>query len=209
VSTAPANRRPAFQESRARILAAARELFGQRGYQGTTTKELADAAGVAEKTLFRHFPTKGALFKDAVITPFHQFISAYVEEWDARPKGVRDEFDETRSLYEGLFEMLDANRGLVFALLSAQAFEDPDSEQFPELHNELNELLSKLGALLEFEANARGYAMNAPILTRVIFGLALVSTVHADWLFPAGIHPGRDKLVAELTELTVRGVRSA
>src|SRR4051794_27494329 len=79
-------RRPAYLESRARILAAAQKLFGERGYQGTTTKDLAEAAGVAEKTLFRHFPSKGAIFKDAVITPFHTFVSDYIRHWQERPK---------------------------------------------------------------------------------------------------------------------------
>jgi AcrR family transcriptional regulator len=75
VSPTVSSRRPAYQESRARILAAAQKLFGERGFHGTTTKDLAEAAGVAEKTLFRHFPSKGAIFKDAVITPFHAFVS--------------------------------------------------------------------------------------------------------------------------------------
>jgi AcrR family transcriptional regulator len=200
------SRRPAYQESRARILAAAQKLFGERGFHGTTTKDLAEAAGVAEKTLFRHFPSKGAIFKDAVITPFHAFVSDYVQHWQERPKGVRDKFAETRDLYEGLFEVLEANRGLVLALLSAQAFEDPESTQFPELHSELNGLLSGLEDLLAYEAGSRGLQMDAPIITRVIFGLALVSTVHADWLFPPGVHPGRERLLTELTELTVHGV---
>ena len=46
------------QETRSRILAAAAELFGERGYVGTTTSAIADAAGVNEVTLFRHFESK-------------------------------------------------------------------------------------------------------------------------------------------------------
>jgi AcrR family transcriptional regulator len=46
------------QETRSRILAAAAELFGERGYLGTTTSAIADAAGVNEVTLFRHFESK-------------------------------------------------------------------------------------------------------------------------------------------------------
>ncbi len=41
-----------------RILTAARRLFAQRGSRGTTTREVADLAGVNEATLFRHFGTK-------------------------------------------------------------------------------------------------------------------------------------------------------
>jgi AcrR family transcriptional regulator len=48
-------------ETRDRILKAALKLFARRGYDGTTTKDLAEAAGVAEGTLFRHFETKKAI----------------------------------------------------------------------------------------------------------------------------------------------------
>lgn len=47
--------------TRERILQAALRLFAARGYEGTTTKDLAAAAQVAEGTLFRHFPTKKAV----------------------------------------------------------------------------------------------------------------------------------------------------
>lgn len=48
-------------ETQARILKAAQRLFARRGYDGTTTRDLAQAAGVAEGTLFRHFENKKAI----------------------------------------------------------------------------------------------------------------------------------------------------
>lgn len=48
-------------ETRDRILKAALRLFGKRGFEATTTRDLAEAAGVAEGTLFRHFPNKKAI----------------------------------------------------------------------------------------------------------------------------------------------------
>ena len=49
------------EETRSRILAAARELFERHGTRGTTTREIAERAGVNEATLFRHFGSKRAL----------------------------------------------------------------------------------------------------------------------------------------------------
>jgi AcrR family transcriptional regulator len=49
------------EDTRLRILAAARTLYAQRGSRGTTTREVADLAGVNEATLFRHFGTKQQL----------------------------------------------------------------------------------------------------------------------------------------------------
>ena len=47
--------------TRTKILQAALKLFARKGYDGTTTKDLAKAAKVAEGTLFRHFSNKKAI----------------------------------------------------------------------------------------------------------------------------------------------------
>ncbi|MFM2311679.1 MAG: hypothetical protein RLZZ04_955 [Cyanobacteriota bacterium] len=53
---------PATEEdTRTKILQAALQLFAKRGYEATTTKDLAKSAGVAEGTLFRHFSNKKAI----------------------------------------------------------------------------------------------------------------------------------------------------
>jgi len=48
-------------ETRDRILQAAEKLFARQGFDGTSTRDLAQAAGVAEGTLFRHFANKKAI----------------------------------------------------------------------------------------------------------------------------------------------------
>ncbi len=45
------------------VLTAARELFPERGYAGTTINEIATAAGVAVETIYRSFGSKAALFR--------------------------------------------------------------------------------------------------------------------------------------------------
>ncbi len=47
---------------REQILQTAVELFSQRGFRGTTTKEIARMAGVSEAMVFRHFANKDALY---------------------------------------------------------------------------------------------------------------------------------------------------
>ncbi|HKD35210.1 MAG TPA: helix-turn-helix domain-containing protein [Pirellulales bacterium] len=49
-------------ERRKAIVAAAVPLFAHKGFAGTTTKELAEAAGISEALLFRHFPSKKHLY---------------------------------------------------------------------------------------------------------------------------------------------------
>ncbi len=53
--------------TRDRLIAEAARLFDTQGFDETTTSEIAEAADVAQRTLFRHFPTKEAvLFGDMV-----------------------------------------------------------------------------------------------------------------------------------------------
>lgn len=49
-------------ERRKQILRVAIQLFSQRGFSGTTTKEIARAAGVSEAIIFRHFANKDELY---------------------------------------------------------------------------------------------------------------------------------------------------
>jgi AcrR family transcriptional regulator len=58
---APQRAHAGVEETRARILVATREIFERNGTRGTTTREVAERAGVNEATLFRHFGSKAAL----------------------------------------------------------------------------------------------------------------------------------------------------
>ncbi|MEI9894540.1 MAG: helix-turn-helix domain-containing protein [Chthoniobacter sp.] len=50
------------EERRLAIIRAALKVFSENGFHGTTTKALAQAAGVSEALIFRHFPSKEELY---------------------------------------------------------------------------------------------------------------------------------------------------
>ena len=52
--------------SAAAIAEAAMPLFARNGFAGTTTREIARAAGVSEALVFQHFPSKAALYQNIV-----------------------------------------------------------------------------------------------------------------------------------------------
>ena len=56
-------RRLAGEERSQAIVKAALGLFAKHGFDATTTRSLAHAAGVSEALLFKHFPTKRALYR--------------------------------------------------------------------------------------------------------------------------------------------------
>lgn len=50
------------EERKLAIVEAARPLFAAHGFEGTTTRQIAQAAGVSEALLFKYFPNKEALY---------------------------------------------------------------------------------------------------------------------------------------------------
>lgn len=67
-------------ETRKRILQAAQRLFARNGYEGTTTRDLAQAAGVAEGTLFRHFTNKKAILIEVATDGWVELLTDLLTE---------------------------------------------------------------------------------------------------------------------------------
>ena len=80
-------------ERRLQILQIAVQLFSQRGFRGTTTREIALAAGVSEAMVFRHFATKHELY--AAILDFVSCNSALdnLDECCGEAIAAKNDFD--------------------------------------------------------------------------------------------------------------------
>lgn len=76
----PKHKLPA-NERRAAILAAAIDLFAQKGFRGTTTRELAAAVGVSEPVLYQHFATKSELYT-AIVDHMLEELTAEAPDFD-------------------------------------------------------------------------------------------------------------------------------
>ncbi|MFE4107657.1 TetR/AcrR family transcriptional regulator [Almyronema epifaneia] len=75
------NRAPLTEgETQTKILRAAQRLFAQKGYGGTTTRDLAQAAGVAEGTLFRHFDSKKAILIEVATQGWIEILTDLLTE---------------------------------------------------------------------------------------------------------------------------------
>ncbi len=59
-------------DRRTAIISAARRIFVEKGFERTTTRALAEAAGVSEALLFKHFPNKEALYSAIQISCFKE-----------------------------------------------------------------------------------------------------------------------------------------
>ena len=90
--------RMAGEERRLQILRVAVRLFSQRGFRGTTTKEIAQAAGISEAMVFRHFATKEELY--AAILDFKACAEGLGDPCELVADAVRRKDD--RAVFETL-----------------------------------------------------------------------------------------------------------
>jgi AcrR family transcriptional regulator len=56
-------------DTRQRILEVAAQLFSERGFAGTSIRDIADALGVTKAALYYHFPSKDAILEELVAQP--------------------------------------------------------------------------------------------------------------------------------------------
>ena len=69
-------------DTRRRILDAATELFRDRGYAGTSIRDIADSLGITKAALYYHFTCKDDML-DALVAPTVEAIEVFIEEAEA------------------------------------------------------------------------------------------------------------------------------
>lgn len=75
-------------------LRAARQLFAQHGYHGTSIREIADAAGLSVPGLYHHYPSKQEILKDLVTQVMNRLLE-HTNAADAASNGsAQDRFDK-------------------------------------------------------------------------------------------------------------------
>jgi AcrR family transcriptional regulator len=77
---------PAAELTHQRLIRAALELFSSRGYHDTTTAQIAKKAGVAEGTIYRHFPSKQQLLNELYRAALRWAAKTVEDSGGAAPK---------------------------------------------------------------------------------------------------------------------------
>ncbi len=113
------------EERRRQIIEAAAALFARKGFGGTTTREVAAAAGISEPTIFKHFATKEELY--AAIIEAKAQTEAILES--AAPAARRgDDAGVLRALAQEMIGRTQADptllRLLLFSALEGHALSD-------------------------------------------------------------------------------------
>jgi AcrR family transcriptional regulator len=81
-------------ERKKQLLAHAKQLFMELGYHATTTEKIANAAGVSEPVLYRHFESKKALFVEVL----HEIRHATLERWHIEISRLSDPLAKLQAL---------------------------------------------------------------------------------------------------------------
>ncbi|WP_455244859.1 TetR/AcrR family transcriptional regulator [Petrachloros mirabilis] len=160
--------RPTSQERQAGLIAAAASLFAAKGFNGTTTKEIARAAGVSEALVFKHFPTKRALYAAILAekVTIHELLEAIEESADKR--------DDCRvfSLIAGFRIRKDVDSTL-FRLLLFSALEGHElCEMFFEKHHRI--FYDRLSAYIKVRIAEGAFRNVDPLLAaRAFIGMVV------------------------------------
>lgn len=110
--------RPRDEEAGPVILATARRLVAEHGYQGVTTRMIADTAGVGKQTIYRRWPSKAELVLDA-------FLAQARAEVDAPGHGAAPVRERVAGFLRRTFDAL-AESGPAVRSLMATAQHDPE-----------------------------------------------------------------------------------
>ncbi len=188
-------------ETQTRILKAAQKLFANRGYAGTTTRDLAHASGIAEGTLFRHFENKKSILVEVV-----------TQGWVELLTDLLTELSEMGS-YKAIAQVM-RKRMLSFHSNSDMLRVCFMEAQFhPELRDRIQEeIVEKMMGVAEafFQtAMDRGIyrPMNPRTVAKVFLGMFMVSGFTQGTLMPGEASPGEIKEMAEeIADIFLNGV---
>ena len=187
-------RREQAGQTRALVLAAAAELFVERGYQGTSITAIADRARVSPETVYAHFGTKRRLLGELVQRAVRGDETVPVPEQKG-PRAIAaatDQHEQLRIFAADIVPRLERAAPLVTVVAGA-ARSDPElarllttlhTQRLQNLHT-LTRALAANGPLRvgEEEAAETAWALTSPELHQLLVRLRGWSTRrYRDWL---------------------------
>jgi AcrR family transcriptional regulator len=191
-------------EPRRFLIKAAKEVFNEKGYQGASTREIAERAEVSETLMFRYFGTKAGLFREAMVQPFIAFVDRFVLTRDAEEIRRDDVENVSREFLAELYDIANAHRALGAILFTADVHSHSDlaaSGVLDEVRDQLERLV-QVGnaAMIERGVPIPRMDLTTRTTMAMVFGMATMDTV-----FFGKRRPSRAAIVEELTMAVLYG----
>lgn len=175
------------REQTARITAAARILFSERGYRATDLEAIAAAVGLARNSVYRYFPNKDHI----LITCINEDLHGYLAELTELPERYPDSRELVNAWLSMQFELAT---GPAHVTLTAIADMRDGSDK---LMRRVDELVSAPKAVLEGAlARFPNGAAVAALRAELIDGMAMAATRTALRQAGAGAEVVRQELFA-------------
>jgi len=190
-------------DTRSKIIKAASDLFASKGYSGTTTRAIAEKAGVNEVTIFRHFGSKDNLAREIM----NQFGGmAIAENLENRLSGdYRHDLLLIGNIL--LTVMTERNDAMCMAICEAGHFPE-FQEVVAENPRQLRQMLSRyFHSLMENKKIHKGHP---ELLAQAFLGMFFSYTVLQGFLqdnLQPEVTP--DEIVGQFVDLFVRGTLMA
>lgn len=199
----PVSARRSRGEPRRLLLDAARELFARKDYRSTTTREIAQAAGVTEYLLFRNFGSKAGLFREALVIPFTSFVDEFGRTWQAVVPEETDEDELARHFVGQLYDVIVEHRGLLLTLAASESFSE--NEIADAGMADIRRAIAVLGQISTEGMQLRGLRSNQPELAAHSTVAMIVGMVALRSTFFGEKPPSRDAIVDELVQASLHG----
>ncbi|WP_336786281.1 TetR/AcrR family transcriptional regulator [Paenibacillus sp. MMO-177] len=118
-----------------KIVRAASEIFAEKGFAASSTSEIAQRAGVAEGTIFRHYKTKKELLVSIVAPVMAKLVAPFVmREFYKVLDGKYDSYDQMlRAILENRLAFLDKHLNVLKIFIQEIPFHPELQEQFEKL----------------------------------------------------------------------------
>jgi AcrR family transcriptional regulator len=160
--------RMSSEERRAAIVEAAARIFADKGFRGTTTRELAAAVGVTEPVLYEHFRTKRDLYSAIIGEKAQQglaILSALVERYADTQDDSGFFNDLGNTIIQWYAEDSTFIRLLLFSSLEGHELKDLFHDRSHECFNVISTYIDR-----RIEAGAMR-PVNSRIAGRAFFGM--------------------------------------
>ncbi|MBD1821842.1 TetR/AcrR family transcriptional regulator [Cyanobacteria bacterium FACHB-63] len=188
-------------ETRTRILKAALKLFAKQGYDGTTTRDLAEKAGVAEGTLFRHFTNKKAILIEVATQGWIEILTDLLTELS--------EMGSYKAIAQVMRKrMLNMHQNVdLFKVCFMEAQFHPDLRD--RIQSEVVEKMTDVAEAFFQTAMDQGIyrPMNPRMVARVFLGMFTIAGFSQDTIMAPGSSPNEMKEMAEgIADIFLNGV---
>ena len=190
-------------EPRRLLLDAARTLFARQDYRSTTTREIAQAAGVSEYLLFRHFGSKAGLFREALVLPFTNFVDGFGLTWQTVVPEETDEEELSRLFVGQLYDVLVEHRGLLLTLVASDGLSEDELEGAGIA--DIRRSLTVLSQISAEGMSIRGLHSSHPDLPAHSTVAMIVGMVALRSTFFGDRPPTREAIVDELVQAILHG----